>query len=179
MDETTFLLAKDVVPLRGPRPPSARRLPRHGPPAPYTVTRRRFTQAALAAATGLGLASLGVFPPAREAFADGYDMIQGCNGIRYDDCTGCGPSTKCRSVGCCNASNWHRNDGVDWILRTNQCKGTGGVSGKDGWWWDLPASAPCGCSPLRHRWKCHDGWKLNAPGGEDNVKTICDTKVCF
>jgi hypothetical protein len=176
MEATDSLTVQDIAPLRGPRPRMSQSVTRQGPPDRHTVSRRRFTQAAVAAATGLGLASLGVFPPARQAFADGYDMIQGCNGIQYSNCLGCGPSTKCRSAGCCNSSNFHRNDGVNWLLRTNQCVGSGGVSGKDGWWWDLPANAGCGCGSQRTRWKCHDGWNVE-PG--PNIKSICDTKACF
>jgi hypothetical protein len=177
MDATESLTVKDIVPLRGPRPSMSTTVIRHGPPDRHTVTRRRFTQAALAAATGLGLASLGVFPPARQAFADGYDMIQGCNGLQYSNCAGCCCSTLCRSSGCCNSSDFHRNDGVNWLLRTNQCKGSGGVSGKDGWWWDLPANAGCGCGSKRTRWKCHDGWTI-VPG--PNIPSTCNTgPVCF
>ena len=77
MDATESLTVQDIAPLRGPRPPMSKSVARDGPPDRHTVTRRRFTQAAVAAATGLGLASLGVFPPARQAFADGYDMISG------------------------------------------------------------------------------------------------------
>jgi hypothetical protein len=177
MDSTDSLTVKDIVPLRGPRPPMSETVARHGVLYRHTVTRRRFGQAALAAATGLGLASLGVFPPAKKAFADGYDMIQGCNGIQYTNCLGCGPSTKCRSQGCCNPNDWHYNNGTKWLLRTNQCLGSGGVSGKDGWWWDLPANAGCGCGGRRTRWKCHDGWRTSP---DPNIKTICDTgPVCF
>jgi hypothetical protein len=176
MDATESLTVQDIAPLRGPRPPMSESVARYGPPDRHTVTRRRFTQAAVAAATGLGLAALGVFPPARQAFADGYDMIQGCNGLQYTNCAGCCCSTKCRTAGCCNASNFHRNDGVNWYLRTNQCVGSGGVSGKDGWWWDRPVNECAGCSGKRTRWKCHDGWTIvSGP----NIKSTCDTKACF
>lgn len=176
MDATESLTVQDIAPLRGPRPPMSKSVARYGPPDRHTVTRRRFTQAALAAATGLGLASLGVFPPARQAFADGYDMIQGCNGLQYSNCAGCCCSTKCRTAGCCNDLNFHRNDGVKWLLRRNQCVGSGGVSGKDGWWWDRPVNECAGCSGKRTRWKCHDGWTIvSGP----NIKSTCDTKACF
>ena len=132
MDATESLTVQDIAPLRGQRPPMSKSVARDGPPDRHTVTRRRFTQAAVAAATGLGLASLGVFPPARQAFADGYDMISGCNGLQYSNCAGCCCSTKCRTAGCCNELNFHRNDGVKWLLRRNQCVGPGGVSERTG-----------------------------------------------
>jgi peptidoglycan hydrolase-like protein with peptidoglycan-binding domain len=131
----------------------------------YAVPRRRIFQAA----TAVGFAAMGVFPAARAAYADGYDIYEGpCPSYAADhDCSpGCGPSTI--YAGSCETSGphvgFHRNDGVTWTLRPNQC-----YSGSyDGWLWKYQgACGACDCSVER---RCHDGYRNSGSGW---VRSIC------
>src|SRR5690606_21651822 len=117
----------------------------------------------------LGFAVLSVFPAARKAYADGYDIYTGsCPSYASDhDCSpGCGPSTifadACETSG--SYTGFHKNDGVTWKLRPNQC-----FSGTyDGWLWgDQGACGTCACSVER---RCHDGYRKTSSGW---VKSIC------
>ncbi|RBM19459.1 peptidoglycan-binding protein [Streptomyces sp. PT12] len=137
----------------------ARALPRFAP------SRRTVIQSA----TAVGFAALGVFGAAREAYADGYDIWTGaCPSYASEhDCSpGCGPSTvyaaSCETSGA-NAG-FHRNDGVTWTLRPNQC-----YSGSyDGWLWRFTgACGACGCGIER---RCHDGYYNSGSGW---VRSIC------
>jgi len=110
----------------------------------------------LRAATALGFAALGVFPAARRAYADGYDIWDGeCPSYAEDhDCSpGCGPSAifgdACETSG--PNLGFHKDDGITWTLRPNQC-----YSGTyDGWIWRYEgACGTCSCHVER---RCHDG----------------------
>ncbi|GAA4919629.1 peptidoglycan hydrolase-like protein with peptidoglycan-binding domain [Stackebrandtia albiflava] len=134
-------------------------------PVVYAVPRRRLFQAA----TAVGFAAIGVFPAARAAYADGYDIYEGpCPSYAADhDCSpGCGPSTiyagSCETSG--EYTGFHRNDGVTWTLRPNQC-----YSGSyDGWLWKYAgACGACACSVER---RCHDGYRATSSGW---VRSIC------
>jgi hypothetical protein len=134
-------------------------------------TRRRFIRRALLAGTGVGLASLSVFPPVRQAKAEGYDLWYDwstgpCLSYAQDhECNpACGPSSVQSNA--CSPGSWsHRNGeyyaGVYWQLRPNECYG----GFYDGWDW----IGPCGT-----RYRCHDGWGSTTGG---SFKTICRTVV--
>ncbi|WP_433349816.1 peptidoglycan-binding domain-containing protein [Micromonospora sp. CA-111912] len=122
----------------------------------------------LRAGTAVGMAALSVFPAARRAYADGYTIYAGCPtyASNHNCSPGCGPSTIFADS--CNTSGtnigFHKNDGVTWILRPNQC-----YSGTyDGWLWLYQgACGACACSVER---RCHDGYKKTSSGW---VKSIC------
>ncbi|SOD64369.1 Peptidoglycan-binding (PGRP) domain of peptidoglycan hydrolases-containing protein [Streptomyces zhaozhouensis] len=133
---------------------------------PSFAPRRRTV---LQSATVVGFATLGVFGPARQAYADGYDIWTGdCPSYASEhDCSpGCGPSTvhaaACETSG--QYEGFHRNDGVTWTLRPNQC-----YSGSyDGWLWAFSgACGACGCGIER---RCHDGYFNSGSGW---VRSIC------
>ncbi|MET7640866.1 peptidoglycan-binding protein [Streptomyces sp. NPDC005438] len=134
-------------------------------PTGFALPRRRFVQAA----TAVGFAALGVFSVTREAYADGYDIWTGdCPSYAADhDCSpGCGPSTV--FVDACEESGehlgFHKNDGVNWTLRPNQC-----YSGTyDGWLWRY--SDPCGSCGCGIERRCHDGYRSTESGW---VRSIC------
>ncbi|MFI0793807.1 peptidoglycan-binding protein [Micromonospora rubida] len=161
----------DTVPwLRGDDPgtgPAVRRVPvspggrkRGG----WELSRRTL----LRAGTAVGMAALSVFPAARRAYADGYEIYAACPTYASDhNCSpGCGPSTIFADS--CNTSGtnigFHKNDGVTWMLRPNQCYG----GTYDGWLWLYNgACGACTCSVER---RCHDGYKKTSSGW---VKSIC------
>jgi hypothetical protein len=155
-----------VPPLRGARPPGA---PTARRPATWTATRwAPSRRAVLRAGTALGLALLGAFPAARRALADGYTIYPQCPTYADDhDCSpGCGPSTiyadACETSG--TNLGFHRNDGVTWMLRPNQCY----ASTYDGWLWRYQgACGACACYVER---RCHDGYRKTSSGW---VKSIC------
>ena len=133
---------------------------------PRLAPRRRTV---LQSATVVGFAALGVFGPARQAYADGYDIWTGeCPSYASEhDCSpGCGPSTvhaaACETSG--EYEGFHRNDGVTWTLRPNQC-----YSGSyDGWLWAFSgACGACGCGIER---RCHDGYFNSGSGW---ARSIC------
>lgn len=158
-----------VPPLRGTTPagttPARRRTPaRLAGSTGWSLSRR----SALQAGTALGLAVLGVFPAARRALADGYSIYPRCPSYAADhDCSpGCGPSTIFADA--CNTSGsntgFHKDDGVDWTLRPNQCY----ASSYDGWLWRHDgACGACACYVER---RCHDGYKRTTSGW---VRSIC------
>lgn len=131
----------------------------------WATTRRRVLQAG----TALGFAALGVFPSARKAYADGYDIYDGpCPSYASShDCSpGCGPSTvyadSCETSG--EHAGFHKNDGVMWTLRPNGCFG----GTYDGWLWRYEAACgACGCYIER---RCHDGYRRTSSGW---VRSIC------
>ncbi|MFG1952050.1 peptidoglycan-binding protein [Micromonospora sp. NPDC048830] len=165
------MTALDAVPsLRGADPgtgAAVRRLPagaggrgRTG----WALSRRTLLQAG----TAVGMAVLSVFPAARRAYADGYTIYGSCPTYASDhNCSpGCGPSTIFADA--CNTSGtytgFHKDDGVTWILRPNQCyAGT-----YDGWLWRYTgACGACACSVER---RCHDGYRKTSSGW---VNSIC------
>lgn len=131
----------------------------------FVLSRRTVLQSA----TAVGFATLGVFSAAREAYADGYDIWTGeCPSYASEhDCSpGCGPSTvhaaACETSG--EHEGFHRNDGVTWTLRPNQC-----YSGTyDGWLWRFTgACGACACGIER---RCHDGYFNSGSGW---TRSIC------
>ncbi|MEV6105048.1 peptidoglycan-binding protein [Streptomyces sp. NPDC051940] len=161
------MTALDDVPLlRRPGSNARRRsVPRTGSALGAALPRRTVFQAATAA----GFAALGVFSAAREAYADGYDIWTGaCPSYAVDhNCSpGCGPSTVYTDACVTSGTNtgFHKNDGVTWTLRPNQC-----YSGTyDGWLWRYSgACGTCGCGIER---RCHDGYRNTGSGW---VKSIC------
>ncbi|MGS2616140.1 peptidoglycan-binding domain-containing protein [Micromonospora sp. LZ34] len=157
----------DAVPsLRGTDPGTGsaarRRAPRDR--QSWALSRRTL----LSAGTAVGMAALSVFPAARRAYADGYDIYGSCPSYASDqNCSpGCGPSPIFASA--CNTSGtyagFHKNDGTTWKLRPNQCyAGT-----YDGWLWRYQgACGACACSVER---RCHDGYRQTSSGW---VRSIC------
>jgi hypothetical protein len=151
---------EDIVQLRGARPEGSTRLKRRaaGPVAIVDgIGRRTLFRAAAVAGASVGVAALGVFPPARKALADGYDIIghyssgspcsSGQYAVNHNCSPGCGPSPNC--VQCCSGSGWHQNNYATYFLRPNACWG----GWADGWLWSTPNCAGCGT----RTWRCHDG----------------------
>ncbi|MDT0264775.1 peptidoglycan-binding protein [Streptomyces sp. DSM 44915] len=144
---------------RPARRQDARSLPR------FVPTRRTVLQSA----TVVGFAALGAFGPAREAYADGYDIWTGeCPSYASEhDCSpGCGPSlvyaAACVTTG--QYTGFHKNDGTTWTLRPNQCY----AGSYDGWLWRF--SGPCGACGCGIERRCHDGYFNSGSGW---VRSIC------
>lgn len=152
---------------RAPRPTGTRR--------ERLTSRRSFMRGVVGGAIGIGITSLGVFPPAREALAshDGHKIWTGTTtgpcapggyaaGHNCDPI--CGPSQVCS--GCCATSGtyagFHKSS-FPYSWRPNQCF-TGGY---DGWRWK------CGSQPYR----CHDGRYTSCSVECQTVKTICRKAV--
>jgi Putative peptidoglycan binding domain len=155
-----------IPPLRGTRPDGAIPVRRKAPKQVFGWSPRR--RSVLQAGTAVGLAALGMFPAARRAIADGYDIYPNCPSYAIDhNCSpGCGPSTifadSCEVSG--TNIGFHRNDGVNWTLRPNQCF----ASSYDGWLWRYNAACgACACGVER---RCHDGYKRTSGGW---VRSIC------
>jgi hypothetical protein len=132
------------------------------------LPRRTVLRAGAALGTAVGMAAMGVFPAARRAVADGFDIYPSCPSYATDhNCSpGCGPSTIFGDA--CNTSGpnvgFHKDDGVTWMLRPNQC-----FSGTyDGWVWRYQgACGTCACFVER---RCHDGYRQTSSGW---VRSIC------
>lgn len=136
------------------------------------VHRRGFLKGVIAGGAGIGLAALGVFPPAKRALAEGYTILHQCPANNAgDQCEpGCSPSDVCSGGSngpCCINNDWHKSwhqSNGNYNLRPNQC-----IIGQDwdGWDW---SQQNCGiCASLIY--KCHDG-KKKLPGGSWK-NTIC------
>lgn len=160
----------DAVPqLRGPRPPEAPTVKRTLPgPAP-SMARRTVLGGLLATGTALGFTVLGVFPPARRAYAGAYEIYTGpCPSYTVDaDCSpGCGPSMVFPNA--CELSGphrgYHRDDGPTWALQPNNCM----PGGFDGWLWYYGGA--CGSCACFVEFRCHDGLRRTDSGW---VKSIC------
>ena len=155
----------DAIPmLWGADPAIGTAVRRKLPISDWTPTRRTLLQAG----TALGLAALSIFPAARRAYADGYTIYGSCPSYATDhNCSpGCGPSTIFADSCLTSGTNlgFHKNDGVTWTLRPNQCY----VSTYDGWLWKYQgACGACACSVER---RCHDGYRKV---GSSWVKSIC------
>ncbi|RAY11612.1 hypothetical protein DPM19_28685 [Actinomadura craniellae] len=176
----------DIPPLTGPRPEGADRVRRRGPAERGTLRpgRRAVLGGLVAAGGSLGLAVLGVLPPARQALAAGYSLWDGPDGLTgfYDiywrcpsyaaghDCSpGCGPSLVCAD--CCRQDGPRRGfhhsskSGDRYRLRPGTCHGRGW----DGWRWAY--GRRCGRCSRSITWRCHDGWKRGRSGAY--YRTIC------
>ena len=146
-------------------------------------SRRSFLKAAAALGTGVAFAALGLFPLARRARADGYDIAQSCPGnpsSEYGGCLGCYGSTVCTPSpcgSCCTSADcWHRDDGANHWLRPNQCQYAGGAPGYDGWKWKtVSGCAGCSGSTPYALWRCHDGYTRLETGAA--LKTVCSKRV--
>jgi hypothetical protein len=154
----------------GRPPPTGRTVRAHASPGPrpWAPSRRTVLQAGAALGTAAGMAALGVFPAARRAYADGYDIFGSCPSYATDhDCSpGCGPSQIFADACVTSGVNtgFHKADGVTWTLRPNQCY----ASTYDGWLWrHQGACGSCACYVER---RCHDGYRKTASGW---VRSIC------
>ncbi len=148
------------------------------------LSRRRFLGRAATVGMALSLAALGVFPPAREAFADGYDVWTstttgpcGPGGYAQNhNCSpGCGPSGVCDGTSngyCCDSTVWHCSSLTDCPdhpanvyfmgLRPNECyQGT-----YDAWMWKCSSSL---------KYRCHDGTSCLLHAG--CINTICRKSI--
>ena len=131
-------------------------------------SRRTVLQAGAALGTAAGMALLGVFPAARRAYADGYDIYGSCPAYASDhDCSpGCGPSTvfadACVTSG--TDAGFHKSDGVTWTLRPNQCYSGSTTAGSGA---TRAPAAPARCHVER---RCHDGYRRTGAGW---VRSIC------
>jgi hypothetical protein len=137
----------------------------------WNISRTTLLKGVAAAGVAWSLSLLEMFPLARIARADGYDIwTDGMNGpcaagnyAENHQCSpGCGPSAVCGGVsdGDCCTSGWHRTDGTEYSgyqLRPNECW----QNYYDGWFWR--------CSPTL-RYRCHDGWTYS---GTQSWKTTC------
>jgi hypothetical protein len=174
------LTITDIAPLKPPAESDTATLPaqlKHRAML-QPVSRRGFLARMSAVGTAIGLFSLGIFPPARHAFADGYDIWTNpdtgpCGSTGYagnHNCSpGCGGSTVCGGTSggaCCTADTvYHRNSG-NYTLRPNQCwpvpTGT-----YDGWVWRCSASL---------KYRCHDGYNCYFHGcGKDICRKSTST----
>lgn len=117
----------------------------------WRPSRRLFMKAVGGGLTAVALSAMKVFPDARIAFADGYDVYNVCPSYAAShDCSpGCGPSAVC--FDCCDEGIWHAPD-YPYALRPNECIG----GWADAWIWSYSASCG-GCYWINYR--CHDGWK--------------------
>lgn len=169
MDSHPALVVEDIPRLKGPRPKGSPKIRRTRQTA-HTISRRNVLKGTLVVGSIVAMKVLGVLPPARKALADGYDVYPDCNGGQnkgssYSGCKGCCCSTVCSTCGseCCVGDAggcWHRNDGINWWLRPNQCVWSGGAAGYDAWKWKAGTSgcANCGGSTPYAQWRCHDGY---------------------
>lgn len=141
-----------IVPA-GRRPPDAPLVRREGLSTGLDArtSRRFFMKAVGGGLTAVALGAMKVFPDARVAFADGYDVYTTCPSYAsLHDCSpGCGPSTVCAD--CCDEGIWHSPD-YPYALRPNECIG----GWADAWIWSYGAACG-GCYYISYR--CHDGWK--------------------
>jgi hypothetical protein len=170
-----------IPPLRGPRPAGTATVSRKAPRRNLAIagatrpSRRSVLRGAVASGMALGFTALGVFPAARRAYADGYD-IKGLPCPSYagpHNCSpGCGPSIVYSAA--CGGDGWHRVDGnvfISYSLRPNQCYG----GWADGWLWRAGGCAGCGTV----EWRCHDGWiRTCTTSGCVTSKSICRTGWC-
>ena len=156
----------DVVPATGTWPDGARPAHRKGRAdlVQRGPTRRSFLGGAMAAATGTGLAALGVFSIARPALADGSGGQYGYR-VHTGECPsyasshncepGCGPSPvyldTCETTG--YYRGWFKNRPAEgYRLRPGQC-----LSGFDAWVWRY--SGRCWACQRVIEYRCHDGYK--------------------
>jgi hypothetical protein len=181
----------EIPPLRGPRPPGTARVHRrtasglgHAAHGDRRATwgrfpaRRSVLRGLTTAGTTLGLAVIGLFPPARTARAqgfrlhrgDGYDFYESCPDYATDhDCSpGCGPNLVCAD--CCRTTGLvgrHHTATTKsgYRLRPNVCYD----DHYDGWLWRFDGK--CGDCARGIVWRCHDGWKRTDSGHW--FKTIC------
>jgi hypothetical protein len=174
MNHVQLTLA-DIPSLTGRRPPGAEPVRRRPLGSLPPASRRAFVKGAVTVGTGVGLAALGVLPPARTAWADGKDIYNACPSYAAShNCSpGCGPSLIASDVctpNCttpCTCPAWFKNGG-NYKYRPNQC-----YAGKyDGWNWAYGAG--CGCCKNNIKFRCHDGWKLL---GGSWVKRICKSVI--
>ena len=178
----------DLPSFERPAPTGAPRVERLAPDNGGGWDRTQFLRTAVVTAVGVGVASLGIFPPARRALAshagtEGYQILQSCPSYASgDDCSpGCGPSPVDSRACVGNSSShwygWHRascNDayGFQWKLRPNAC-----VSGTswDGWRWSYNNLCGC-CTSISYR--CHDGWRCSGASGGCQGTSQCDRTIC-
>jgi hypothetical protein len=179
------------TPRRGRRAASRAERPLRGWSVDWS--RRDLLKRTMAAGTALGLASLGVLPPARRAVAghasnsDGYQIMSTSashdrgpcsrgNYARSHNCKGCGPSDTSRDYCITDQSDphygWHRTEGLQWRLRRNACW----AGYYDGWKWRFRPVGEChGCRQVVE-FRCHDGRRCDS-NGNNCFPTVCRWKT--
>jgi len=149
--------------------------------------RKRFLRVTAGTGMAIGLASLGVFPPARKALAS-HPGTQGYQ-IKSLPCPGdygtetcnvpCAPSTiypnACFTDPGHHYYGWHRHGCTvaytrAWRLRQDGCDP--GTSW-DGWKWSVANCENCSGSAV---FRCHDGY--NCQTGQNCDLAYCDNSVC-
>jgi hypothetical protein len=162
--------------------------------------RRSVLKGGAVAAIGLSLSGLELLRWAGPAAAVTYYDIDGVCYINDEDTTndlnasetdtnwtcnvGCGPSLAsssfCHDYAPAGSGQWHKNDGVNYRLRPNQCEGArssahpAGVDGWDGWKWSKAGCSDCPSN--QKKWfRCHDG-QYKSSGVWKN--SICQYTFC-
>lgn len=171
---------------------------RRAPALAYRLHRRAFVKSMVVAASGVTLSLLGKLPTARATHAgtDGYQIDPfthsgthptSCYQTSFYQsnlvCDFCGPSTSYNDVCITPAidvhkTGYHRNTGLDYQLRKDQCSHVQGSVDYDGWLWTVSTccwvcqgGSNCG-SYQNATTRCHDGRKCNAQGGN------CSNSIC-
>jgi hypothetical protein len=167
-----MLTLDDLAPFDGPRPPGRKANPLTGSPARWSPTRRAFVRGAFVAGTAVGLTALDWLPTARRAWGSHADddIKANCTGlgswVNDDDCFGCNQTT---THCCCASSGWHLHDGVNYVLRPDQCD----PGNYDGWRWLYTPC--CGNGYKNQEWRCHDGKRKLSDGTWQN--TVCKKRL--
>lgn len=177
------LKLEDIRPIRDPNRRRGQVIRSSAPRFNWAMPRRGFIKGALATGAAASMWAIGFLPPARAGHPGTYGYRKKpfpCPDYScYDSCC----NSNCNKP-CCDSDiytnacvpygnhkvGWHKknSDGYsNWDLREGDCV----TDTKDAWKWDV--SATCGscvgCGTSRFR--CHDGWYLNAEGGPN--ESIC------
>jgi hypothetical protein len=194
------LTLADVVPLHlPPGTAAAETVARASAPGigddqnePVGLERRGFLKVLVGVGVAAGLGLIGWIPYSRPAgaLAPSWELAAGCNGLQYNDCSGCCCSTVCGGFWngpCCGDYTgwlgsevgwWHKDQGLfpgQYSLRSNECHAGAGAAQADGWTW---AASNCGCGEgATKKWKCTDGLSNTGSGW---LPTICMSDVkCY
>lgn len=185
----SMLAISDIAPMRLPAGQREVRTRRNvASRGRFAPTRRDFLRGTAIAATGVGLMSLGIFPPARRAVANhGAWLVKNdCSGLDFaqnDNCDGCDSSGN--TFGCCGAQGYHQDQSNDCHCRhrPNDCKDTGDPpTDYDGWYWRFSGCCVTSCSGgcicrANQRWRCTDGYKRPNCSNPDWGQNVCRVKV--
>jgi hypothetical protein len=135
----------------------------------------------ISSGTALGFMALGVFPAAKRAYADGYDIKPlPCPGYAgtHDCSPGCGPSQVDRTV--CTSAGWHKVGSANpwyWTLEPDDCADNPAGDDWDGWLWAYGDTCG-GCVAVEYR--CHDGRTYYCAEQCGSWITICrKTTRCY
>ncbi len=172
------LKMSDLVPFETTSAFNALRRSRPASRGRFAPTRRDFLKTAVAAGTGVGLASFGFLRFPKPAFAQHGDwsIKPDCSGLTYaqdDDCEGCdlpdSPACCCASDGFYDGSTCFRKH------RPDECQ-TG--TGYDGWKWQTGLCCFISSTNCRtnRKWRCSDGWKRS--DCDISYNRMTDLRIC-